>query len=145
MSFGSTMDFTKDTPSLLSLIASIVFYYSIGMENYICWLVNEILEVGRALSQKQWELGHTSANYTILNQHVFSFIIYFKVYQMCLLSQCSVLNVVLNKVAPFLALNLYCQLISSMSETYIKVCSISFSILSHCGLPYSHLPSNIFD
>jgi len=37
MSFGSNMDFTKEIPSLLSLIASFVFKDSIGMENYIHW------------------------------------------------------------------------------------------------------------
>jgi len=35
MSFESIMDFTKKIPSLLSLIASIVFNDTIGVEHYI--------------------------------------------------------------------------------------------------------------
>jgi len=37
MSFGSHMDFTKEMPSLLSLIAFIVFNDLIEVEDYIYW------------------------------------------------------------------------------------------------------------
>ena len=37
MKFGSTMDFTKEMPCLLSLIASILFNEAIGVKDYIYW------------------------------------------------------------------------------------------------------------
>ena len=46
---GCPMNFTKKIRSLLSLIASIVFNKSIGVENYIIGLVNKIQEAGRVL------------------------------------------------------------------------------------------------
>jgi len=63
------MDFKKEMPNLLSLIAFIVFNYSIGVKNTLIGFVNEIGKVGIVLTQKQWELSHAIVSYAILNPH----------------------------------------------------------------------------
>ena len=47
MSFESVMDFTKKKTSLVSLIASIEFNDSLGLNSIFNGLVNGIWEVGR--------------------------------------------------------------------------------------------------
>jgi len=134
----SIMDFTKKKPNLVFLIASTVFNDSFGVKTTFIRLVNETREVKRVLTWKQWELGQEvqvmsfGANMHLLWPH--TLITQFKIYQMCLSSQSSVLNVIMNKVALLLALNLYSQLISSILEIHIqcvtiKVFSISISII----------------
>jgi len=65
-------------------------------------LDNEVWEVESALKQKQRELGHSSASYVIWNFMYLlwplTFIIHFKVYQMCILDQPGGLIVILNQV-----------------------------------------------
>ena len=134
----SIMDFTKKKPNLVFLIASTVFNDSFGVKTTFIRLVNETREVKRVLTWKQWELGQEvqvmsfGTNMHLLWPH--TLITQFKIYQMCLSSQSSVLNVIMNKVALLLALNLYSQLISSILEIHIqcvtiKVFSISISII----------------
>ena len=72
MSIRSYMDHTKKIPSLVSLLTSIMFNDSFGsMKATFIRLINEIEQVGRALTYKKWELGHAYASYGFLNQHVF--------------------------------------------------------------------------
>ena len=85
------MDFTKKIPSLVSLIAPIVFNDSMEWKKFaFTGLVSEIWEVGRVLVQPQWKLGQASVIYVILNKVTILLALYlmthFKVYQICLLS-----------------------------------------------------------
>jgi len=64
------MDFIKKIPSLMDLLASIVFNDLSRVQNCLYWLDNEVWDVGSVLYQKEQKLGHSSASYAILNSHV---------------------------------------------------------------------------
>jgi len=64
------MNFIKKIPSLMSLVASIMFNDSCGVQIAFVGLNNKVWEVGSVLKQKQQQLGHLSASYVILNSHV---------------------------------------------------------------------------
>jgi len=51
--FGFNYKFYKEYTKFVGLIVFIVFNNSIVVVNYICWIVNEIWEVGRVMTQKQ--------------------------------------------------------------------------------------------
>jgi len=68
--FGLNMGFTKKIPSLSSLIAWLYPKAQLGWKTTLTGLANEVLEDGRLLPQKQWELSHVNASYTNLNPDV---------------------------------------------------------------------------
>jgi len=51
--FEINCDFTRKVPSLVNLLAFILFNDSSAMKNHIYWTYNEIWEVGRVLTKKQ--------------------------------------------------------------------------------------------
>jgi len=80
--------------------------------------VNEIWEVQWLKNSENWAKQVQVLPFwtNMCSPWPHTFIIHFNMYQMCLSSQFSVLNAVLNKTAPLLALTLYYKLISSILE-----------------------------
>ena len=66
MSFESIMNFSKKIPSSVSLIASIEFKDSFGVEFYNGFM-NEIWEVGRIVTHKPYLSDQIITVYAILN------------------------------------------------------------------------------
>ena len=99
----SITDFTKKVPSLMSLMAFIVFNASFRTKTALIRPVNETWEVRRVWSWKQWEMGHACASYDFANQHVsllasHLYYLFFK-YAICIINQFSVLSVILSQAA----------------------------------------------
>jgi len=96
--------FCKENISFLSLIASIVFHNSIGVENYKYWTCEWNMRSGESISSKivRIRLNKCKLCYyePIYNPIVFPTLLSISKYTKCVSRQSSVLNVILNQAAP---------------------------------------------
>jgi len=148
MSFEAIMNFTKKIPSLVSLIARIEFHDSLRWNSISNGFMNKIWKVGRIFDLKTIFIIPSCCGLCNFEPRYISLgvkpllLIQFRMYQMYLSSQSSVLTGILNQAIHQWALNPYQQPISKKAKTTLPFITIkAFSFVISFSLFWSILLS----
>ena len=137
MSFESIMNFTKKIPRLVSLIASIEFNDSFGVEFYISWIYEWNMRSEESCDSETIFIRPSYCSLCYFEPRYISLglkpllLIQFRMYQMYLSSQSSVLVVILHQAIHQWALNPHQQPISEKAKTtlpFVTIKAFSFVI-----------------
>ena len=150
----SIMVFTKKTPNLVNLIASIVSNDSYGVKNYNCWSYYQYMRSGKSINSKTVKVGPCMCKLCLFEPTCVSlgltFVLPISKYVKCVIRpiQCTHCPFKLRCTSMVLQAILLIHL--KKNQRFILLMWLSRpsllpSKLSHCGLLYFHLLYNILD